>query len=241
MSTYLILVAMDIERDAILSLFKFKKLSSKCTWSNDVYSTKINNSEILVACSGVGITNAALTTAFIAKKKKLDGVISLGVAGALLPQLLIGDLVVCEKVIQHDCIRSFDEGIELMKPGSLHLSLSKEQRPDPIYSCSQELTELFKPQKCLLKYGTIISGNEFVGSKSKKIELASKYDAFVVDMESAGVAQVTQALNLPLAVFKTIADSIHENLSSESLYKDFKEIASSNASQVVKYFLEKQL
>ncbi len=69
-----------------MEYIKFWNYSKKCT------SRK----------SGVGKVNAARTTQILIDKLNVKSVINVGSAGALNPILNIGDIVIAEKLIQHD-------------------------------------------------------------------------------------------------------------------------------------------
>ena len=70
---------------------------------------KIEDTKVVVVKSGVGKVNAARTTQILIDKLKVKSVINVGSAGALNPLLDIGDIVIAEKLVQHDFdITAFD-------------------------------------------------------------------------------------------------------------------------------------
>lgn len=89
---------------------------------------KLGLRRILLAESGVGTVNAALTLSYACDRFPVDGVLLLGVAGALTKTLNIGDLVIPEAILQHDCSLTGGEGAGFMAPGSTYGSLAPQDR-----------------------------------------------------------------------------------------------------------------
>lgn len=172
--------------------------------------------------------NAALTTAFIADRLPVDVVLLMGVAGALHADLRVGDLVLADRVIQHDAVCSLPEGMELMAPGQLHVSLPKDQRPEPSLIPDADLRQWFVVLLGAYKahgsvpIGTLLSGNEFAASGARKRQLAEISEhVLAVEMEAAGVAQTARKLGVPFVVTKTIADRLTPDGSIADEYRQF--------------------
>ena len=62
----------------------------------------INNSNCVLVQSGVGKVNASRTTQIMLDNYDIQYVINVGSAGAANEELNIGDIVIGEKVVQHD-------------------------------------------------------------------------------------------------------------------------------------------
>ena len=62
----------------------------------------INNTECILVISGVGKVNAARTTQILIDNYNVDLIINIGVAGGVNTNLAIGDIVIGEKLVQHD-------------------------------------------------------------------------------------------------------------------------------------------
>lgn len=241
----LIIAAMDVEFQAVQKLLPnpntvviHKQLGIFAL--EGTFATK----RILLVQSGVGLVNAGLTTAYANDWFKPTLLIQLGVAGALSKDLLIGDTVVADKIIQHDSIFSGESMNELMAPGELFLSISPEQRKSPMLLTDTHYTHLIK--KVLLSQskikpisGTVLSGSEFVGNSKRKI-LLSKLDskACAVEMEAAAVAMIATKFSVPFVVIKTIADRLHPDGSISSDYLKFAESASHKASLITRILIE---
>ena len=102
-----IIVAMQEELDEILNIMDIIK-------EEEIYNIKFikgkiaENNIIIVKC-GVVKVNAARTTQILIDKFNVKTIINVGTAGALNPKLNIGDIVIANKLIQHDFdITAFD-------------------------------------------------------------------------------------------------------------------------------------
>jgi adenosylhomocysteine nucleosidase len=244
---WLIIVAMDVEEQAVLarsSNYQQVEISPKLKIQANASS--VADRQILVAKSGVGLVNAALTTAFIADRRSVDIILLLGVAGALHGDLRVGDLVLADRVIQHDAVCSGPEGMELMAPGQLHVSIPKEQRPEPSLvpdeGVRQWLRDLLVGSKDHKRVftGTLVSGNEFVASPVRKRALAEiDKHVLAVEMEAAGVAQTARKLGIPFVVAKTIADRLSPESAIADEYLLFMKRAAENAALIMDMLVSK--
>lgn len=242
---WLILVAMDVEEQAVLSrLPAYQTIEVSPSLGLWAKLATVANRSIIIAKSGVGLVNAALTTAFIADRHKVDMVLLLGVAGALDKDLRVGDLILADRVVQHDAVCSSPDGQELMAPGELHVSVPKEKRPEPSLmpdeKARQWLTSLLmgaEPERRLF-IGTLLSGNEFVANSARKVALAKIHErVLAVEMEAAGAAQTARKLGLPFVVAKTIADSLAPKSTIAEEYREFMNHAAENAARILDLML----
>lgn len=238
---WLVIVAMDVEEQAVLArLPSYHRVDINPALQIRVNTAAVAGRHVHVARSGVGLVNAALTTAFIADRMPIDMILLMGVAGALHAELRIGDLVLADRVIQHDAVCSLPEGLELMAPGQLHVSLPKAQRPEPSLvpdvQLRQWLTALLDGHKehGRVHTGTLLSGSEFVASGARKRQLAGMYErGLAVEMEAAGVAQTARKLGIPFVVTKTIADRLTPDGAIADEYRQFTQSACENAAQII--------
>ena len=102
-----IIVAMQEELEEILNIMN--NIEEKEIYEISFISGKIEDTEVVLVKSGVGKVNAARTTQILIDKLNVKSVINVGSAGALNPFLNIGDIVIADKLIQHDFdITAFD-------------------------------------------------------------------------------------------------------------------------------------
>ena len=77
----------------------------------------LNGQNVVIARTGVGKVNAAMTATLLIEHFHPNQVIFTGVAGGLNPDLQIGDIVIAQKTAQHDLGRLESAEIETQPSG----------------------------------------------------------------------------------------------------------------------------
>ena len=95
-----IIVAMKEELDEILKIMT--NINKKEIYNIQYFEGCINQTDIIIVESGVGKVNATRTTQILIDKLDVKEIINVGSAGALNEELSIGDIVIADKLIQHD-------------------------------------------------------------------------------------------------------------------------------------------
>ncbi len=195
--------------------------NSKTIQKNNFVITKgtLGNNNIVLIKSGVGKVAASTTAQFIIDNYKPVYIVNTGIAGSLSPDIKAGDIIIVNKLVQHDFdVTAFgnpkgyiDNGIEPDKP--------------TVFNSDKKLVEKFKKELNLnqnknIKICTIATGDIFVNQEKQKQAIRNAFNADVIDMESAAIAQTTQRNNIPLIVIRTISDSENNSVSE---YKKNKE------------------
>lgn len=233
----LIITAMDVEEEAVSRLFNLEKVDV----GFDIKVSKLLcvNKNIYITNSGIGLANAAINTAILSNKLKLDLIILAGVGGALNEKLEIGDIVISDKVIQHDSLVTYEDHFELVAPGNFFLSIPLDKRASTVMHCDKEVVSIFYSKLKDLEFaktyiGTLLSGSEFVANSSRKEKLALlDENAYMVDMEAAAVAQVSIKYKIPFIVVKTVSDKVSsENIMISEQYKKFLNSAARNIQEI---------
>ena len=195
-------------KEELEPLRKYLQNEKKMTIFNlDFYCGTINNINCVLVESGVGKVNAARTTQILIDNLKVDTIINIGVAGGVSDKLNIGDIVIGEKLVQHDFdITSFGHekgyisgvGKYLNSDQNL-INLVKENIKDKEFS------------KTNILEGVIASGDIFCTDKKMAEKIHTKFDALCVEMEGASIAQVCYLCNIPFIVLRSISDTPNGN------------------------------
>ncbi len=225
-----IIVAMEEELEAVLNIMN--NIEQKEIYGVNVQIGKIEQKEVVVVKSGVGKVNAARVTQILIDKLNVKSIINIGSAGALNPFLNIGDIVIGEKLIQHDFdITAFDHDKGYITGVG-----------DYIYS-NIELIEKFKKvannlkeKDYKIKTGIIATGDIFCTDIEMKNKIYSKFDADCVEMEGAAIAQVCYLDKIPFIVIRSISDSPNGN--NEIDFDKYVELASKRCANILKEFLK---
>ena len=95
-----IIFAMDEELRELKEYIKITK--SYNIFDLKFYEGTINNNICILVESGVGKVNAARCTQILIDKLETDYIFNIGVAGGISDNLTVGDVILGEKLVQHD-------------------------------------------------------------------------------------------------------------------------------------------
>ena len=238
--------AMPEEIDSIRQLLSEE---SRVTIGMRTYSVgKLNGITAVVVFSRWGKVAASITVSTLILEFKITELIFTGVAGAIDPQLRIGDIVLGQRLIQHDMdARPLMEQFEIPLLGKTFFECAAEQL-EPAAKAIEELLEKKHLHAAIgdaelnkfgigaprLFVGDIASGDKFFSNTRDKDDLLAKIPSVLcVEMEGAAVAQVCYEYDLPYIVIRTISD-----VADEKSHIDFpafiKEISSKYSLEIVK-------
>lgn len=230
MSKIGIIVAMQEELEEVLKIMS--DIEEKEIYGISFVDGKIEKEKVVVVKSGVGKVNAARTTQILIDKLDVTKVINVGSAGALNPSLNIGDIVIANKLIQHD----FDITAFNHKKGYI------TGVGDYIYCDENLINKLKKAANKLgnkaynIKTGTIASGDIFCTEINMKNKIYSKFNADCVEMEGAAIAQVCYLDKIPFIVIRSISDSPNGN--NAIVFDEFVKLASKRCASILKEFFK---
>ncbi|MEF3354874.1 5'-methylthioadenosine/adenosylhomocysteine nucleosidase [Paenibacillus sp. GYB006] len=160
----------------------------------------IYGQHVVVCKSGVGKVNAAITTQMLIEKFNISKVIFTGVAGAVHPELEIGDIVVSTACIQHD----MDVTPLGFKRGEIpYQEVSAFPADSELIRLAEKACELLSVP---LRKGIVLSGDQFIASKETVRGLYEEFDGACVEMEGAAVAQVCYMNDVPFVVLRGMSD-----------------------------------
>ncbi len=167
---------------------------------NSYYKGRYKNLEVVVAYSKIGKVFSTLTATTMLEMFACDILLFTGVAGAVNPNLKIGDLVVATKLAQHDLdITIFGHPYGFVPGGSVYV----ESDPD-----LRALAKIVaKKMGVELTEGIIATGDQFIASEERKEFIAKTFKADALEMEGASVAVVCDALGVPFFILRSISDA----------------------------------
>jgi len=184
-------------------------------------SGRIGAAPVVLAWTGVGKVNAAVTTALLLEHFQPRRVIFTGIAGGVDPNLKPGDVVIAKQTAYHDMGTLGPGGIDY---GGVKNPLTSEPNPtffpaDPnllaaAERAGQKMTfdsaglRSGRPPKVVV--GTVVTGDVFVASKDYGAKLAETLGAGAVEMEGAAVAQVCYQRGIGCLVIRSISDMADE-------------------------------
>jgi adenosylhomocysteine nucleosidase len=166
---------------------------------------------VVLAESGLGKVNGALAAAVLLDRFGCGGLIFSGVAGGLDPALKVGDLVVATEVIQHDYGAVVNGELEVYRAGTLPFpefrgDLALKADTAVIAGAGVALADEER-----VNFGTILTGDSYLGCGVTRERLFSRFRAKAIDMESGAVAQVADAFGVPWLVIRALSDLAGED------------------------------
>jgi len=181
-------------------------------------SGRLGAQPVVLAWTGVGKVNAAMTATLLLEHFRPERVLFTGIAGGVDPNLEPGDIVIAQQTAYHDMGTLSSAGIDY---GGVKSRLTGEPNPvffpaDPVLlaaarQTAKEMTfgalDLRTGQRAPhVVVGTVVTGDVFVASPQKGTELAEKLGACAVEMEGAAVAQICYQRHVGCLVIRSISD-----------------------------------
>ena len=198
MKTVGIILPMEEEIDALKKYLMINR--EFYIYELKFYESIVNNIKCVLVQSGVGKVNAARTTQVLIDNIKVDCIINVGVAGGLSEDLKILDIVIADKLIQHDFdISVFDHEKGYIPNIGNYIEVDKY-----LFNIAKSIINENKEINCLS--GTIASGDIFLTDRSKSQEIKEQFNAICVEMEAAAIAQVCYLCKVPFLILRSISD-----------------------------------
>lgn len=180
----------------------------------------IADEPVVVAHARIGKVAAAITACELIIRFDVSRILFTGVAGGLSPDVLPGDIVVADTLVQHDLDAS-----PLFPPGEIPLTGVTELQTDPemrasITSAARRFLDSATHIEAIsaiaranqrgprVHAGEIATGDRFIASARARREVLNRRpDALCVEMEGAAVAQVCRDYGVPFAAIRLISDA----------------------------------
>lgn len=201
---------------------------------------EIDGRPVVVALTGIGKVNAAITTTLVIEHFHPSEILFSGIAGGVDPALSPGDLVIGKKIGYHDY-------------GTLGDSLVRDPTRNPVthqnnplfFASDDTLVSIAervsrgltlekpiegKPAPHIIS-GIIVTGDVFVSSKKATQLLWQQLNAEATDMESAAVGQTCWQRGIPFIVIRSLSDAADAD--AEKDIHRFYRVAAHNAATLV--------
>ena len=224
MTKLAIMGAMQEEIEPLLAHFKDVNVVEYA--NNKFYEVSYNGLEIVIAYSKIGKVFASLTASTMIEKFGCDTLLFSGVAGGINPKLQIGDLIIADKLCQHDLdITAFGHPHGFVPGGKVFVETTKELRDVAIKVANENNLKVIE--------GTIATGDQFVHSNERKQFIENTFNADALEMEGASVAVVCDALSVPFFILRAISDTADMDAGF-----DFDEFLKSSAKSSADYLIK---
>ncbi|MCI5775457.1 MAG: 5'-methylthioadenosine/adenosylhomocysteine nucleosidase [Aerococcus sp.] len=186
--------------------------------------------DIIIAKCGVGKVNAAMTATLLGTMQP-DLVINNGTAGAVDPDLKVGDVVIAMHTQYHD-VDATAFGNALGQVDGM-----PERYPNATtYQESLKNAILDEVPEATVVTGTILSGDSFIADPEKVKAMRENFeDAECVEMESTAIGQVCYRMQLPFLCVRVISDTASQD--ADVLFDQFVAETGKVGASVIRKFL----
>jgi len=203
-----------------------------------VYTGSMYGKRVVLTQSNIGKSAAALTVGILAMRFGVDEIIFTGTGGSLSAKCTLGDIVVADKLVQHDFDLPGDRDfvIPILNKAyfeadaalseKLYRAASEYIKNEIKDELDDETVRRFGLSSPKVHRGNIASGDVFVRTSEKKEFIKSRVEnVLCCEMEGAAAAQAAFELGIPIAVARIISDAADED--AEFSYDMFVKKASS--------------
>ena len=224
-----IIGAMQPEVEAIIATLEGRE--SETVSGITFYTGTIGGKNIAVAKCGIGKVFAAICAEIMILKYDPDLLVNTGVGGAIGGDLRCGDVVIADRLCQHDMDTSAIGDPKGLVSGINMIYFDADVRAREILMAEGSALGL------AVKSGTVATGDKFIASGDDKHRIASDFSASVCEMEGCAIAQTAFVNGTPFAVVRAISDSADGEATMD--YPTFLGIASKNSTNLTLALVEK--
>lgn len=212
---------------------KIEIVTTKNIIGLDFHVGKYCGNSIVLVISGIGKVNAAVCTQVLIDHFGVDYIINTGCAGAIHPELGIGDILISTDAVQHDMdVSALGDPIGTIP----RLAESYFKADEMLVKLAQEAAaETAENYHVIL--GRVASGDKFIGTKEGKEHIKRYVQGDCAEMEGAAIAHSCWLNRIPFVIIRAISDSADEQANMS--YEQFVLLAAKRSSELVEKILEK--
>lgn len=209
-------------------------------------SGHLDGRALVMVEAGIGKVNAAVVGTLLLHHFAVSGLLFSGVAGGLDPALQVGDVVIADRLIQHDYGALTDGRLIPYQPGVPPLPGFDDSHGYALANgLASRITAALAgvelagmagsvrpPRWC---FGTVLTGDHFLNCAATRRDLHDRFGAQAVEMEGAALAQVAAKFARPLIVVRALSDLAGSD--SHLDFPTFARNAAHNAAGIVRRLL----
>lgn len=217
-----LLGAMPEEINYIIPLIENKR--EEKIGKRTFYIGNIGEHEVVLVYSRIGKVAAATTVSTLILHYNITQLIFTGVAGAIHPDVKIGDIVLAKELVQHDmnafplmprheipllAKTFFEVDTKLLESSKIAAEKALLEN-----SFTQEEKDEFRLHDPKIHFGLIASGDLFFSTNQQKEKLNQRIpNILCVEMEGAAIAQICYEFSVPFCVMRVISDEANDDSS----------------------------
>jgi 5'-methylthioadenosine/S-adenosylhomocysteine nucleosidase len=208
---------------------------------------RLHGRDVVVAVTGVGVTNGAMVCALFVEKFRPTDVLVSGTGSRFNPRIRTGDTVISTKTIHHAAGSLTDAGMVyrnvrgplrgqmtawFYKPTGSLLALAKAAIRTYV---AQEIDVDGVRYRPAVLPGVVTASDLFGVSDAKIADMEAKLHPDIMEMESAAIAQVCTQLGTAHSVFRAGSNRTQSNPGND--YRRLGQIAAAAAARWTMHFV----
>ncbi|MBC2608138.1 5'-methylthioadenosine/S-adenosylhomocysteine nucleosidase [Pelagicoccus albus] len=212
------------------------------------HSGFIGKRKVVVAVTGVGVTNGAMVATLFAHHFKPSELVVSGTGSRFNPRIRTGDTLISKKTIHHAAGSLTDDGMVYRKvrgplPGQMtHWAYPPDKE---LFRLAKAAVSSYEPEPVTVEGETytpkvmpgVVSASDLFGVSDAKIaDMKAKLNPDLMEMESAAIAQVCHQLGVPHVVFR--AGSNRTQSDPGAAYRKLGQTAAAAAARWTIHFVE---
>ena len=201
-----IIVALSSEVNNLLT--KVDKLKKIKLADKQCYSARYKNNKLIIAVSGIGKVNAALTTQLLIDKFNPSSILNFGTCGGMNDSVNVLNYYSIEKCCQYDFDLSELDNV----PVGYIQDYDRVHFPADI-----------KPLSFL--YSTNIASADKFTNKTSDIKTINDMGCSLCDMEAGAIAQVCLSNSVPLYVIKGVTDVYGSGTAPQQFLQNLQKVS----------------
>lgn len=204
---------------------------------------RLDGRDVVMVEAGIGKVNAAIVGTLLLHRFGVGGLLFSGVAGGLDPALAVGDVVIADRLVQHDYgalvggrLKPYQPGVPPL-PGfdDAHGYALADGVAPRLAAVLDGVGLTAMPGAArppLWRFGTVLTGDHFLNCADTRRDLHTRFNAQAVEMEGAALAQVAARFAVPLVVVRALSDLAGSD--SHLDFPTFARTAALNAAGIVR-------
>lgn len=224
-----IIGAMDVEIASLKAKMTVQDTVAKA--GMEFCCGSIGTTEVVVVKSGVGKVNAGCCVQILADVFHVTHIINTGVAGSLNNDINIGDIVVSTSAMYHDVdatVFGYQKG-EIPQMGIVSFPADETLRAAAVKAVQEAAPDV------QVFEGQVISGDQFISTHEKKMQLMKEFKGYCAEMEGAAIAQASYINGIPYVIIRAISDKADESV--QESYDVFEGRAAVHCANITEYMV----